>query len=351
MIFFKIVLYPFSIIYGIITSFRNFLYDHGYKASAHFPVKTICVGNLSVGGTGKTPFVEYLVEKLNKEFSIFTLSRGYGRKSKGFKIANDSSSVDDLGDESYQYYTKFKNLINVSVGESRVNAIQKILKFKPKLDLIILDDAFQHRALKCDFNILLTDYNNIFYKDLLLPAGRLREKKTGVKRAEVVIVSKCPANIEENTIKSISSKIKKITKRPIDVFFTTIRYGEPINLLDNYFNVFSNNIFLVTGIAKPKYLEEFIIEKYNLIGKLDFSDHHNYTKADIVKIKNSFIACNNPSKCIITTEKDMVKFQNADFKKILHDIPVFYIPITAQFLKNQARFDELILNLMLKKIK
>jgi tetraacyldisaccharide 4'-kinase len=334
----RILLFPFSILYDAATSVRNHLYDRGLKPSVQFEIPVIGVGNLAVGGTGKTPMVEYLVRLLTPAFKIATLSRGYARSTKGFRIGSGDDNAQTLGDEPFQFLKKFQNRITVAVGEERALAIPLILQEREEVQVIILDDAFQHRRVRASFNILLSDYNRLFYDDLLLPAGRLRESKDGANRADIIVITKCPADLEEDSWMRIEKKIRKVAPKP--VFFTTISYSNPLPLKHTQ-AICSENVILLTGIANADPLADYVKRHYNVIDHVAYPDHHRYSYQDLERLEKQVKASNEVS--VLTTEKDMVKIDSPEFESILKRIPVFYIPITVQFLKHEAEFNEMIL--------
>lgn len=333
----RYLLFPFSVLYQVVTSFRNFLYNKKILRSIEFDIKTIVVGNLTVGGTGKTPMVEYLIRLLSNEYKIAVLSRGYGRKTKGFLLADETSTAYTLGDEPMQIYTKFKNKVIVAVGEDRVLAIPSILTAHPDINLIILDDAFQHRRIKGSLSILLTDYRRLFYKDFVLPTGWLRESRRGARRADVIVITKCSMGLTESEMNKVENKIRKYTDVP--VFFSGIQYHTPVPLFD-LSSLFSKNIVLVSGIAKTEELVEYVKSNFNLVNHIRLSDHHQYMLKDIQSIKKEFDKINLDSKIILLTEKDAAKWNNSVFEKELSGISVFYLPIETVFLKNKKEFDE-----------
>ncbi len=334
----RYLLFPFSVLYQVVTSFRNFLYNKKILRSIEFDVRTIVVGNLTVGGTGKTPMVEYLIRLLSNEYKIAVLSRGYGRKTKGFLLADELSTPNRIGDESMQLYTKYKNEIVVAVGEDRALAVPSILAVHPDINLIILDDAFQHRSIKGRTSILLTDYRRLFYSDFLLPMGLLRESRKGAKRADLVVVTKCPIKLAENEMNKIENKIRKYTNA--STFFAGIQYQNPISLFNS--DLFSKNVLLVSGIAKTEELVEYVKSNFNLIHHVHFADHYWYTLKDIQSIKEEYEKITLSEKIILITEKDAVKWNNSVFKDVLKNISVFYLPIETVFLKNKEKFDELV---------
>lgn len=336
--FLKTLLFPFSVVYGWITGIRNALYDRGFKPAASFSIPVISVGNLTVGGTGKTPLVEYLIHLLSPPAKVATLSRGYGRKTKGFRIAGSHDNASTIGDEPFQFYRKFGSHVTVAVGEERAIAIPLLLH-ESNAEVVVLDDAFQHRRVKPSLNILLCDYTRPFYDDVLLPAGRLRESKHNASRADLVVVTKCPADIGEEEIMTIEKSIREFASCP--VFFSTLSYGSPVPLRGTSAPV-SDTIILVTGIANPAPLVSYIEGHYKLAHHLDFRDHHEYTVSDLERIVAAVREF--PSATVLTTEKDMVKLDNPAFDRYLSKIPFHYIPIAVQFLKEEGEFEEMINN-------
>ncbi len=319
------ILFPFSLIYAAITSLRNFLYDKNIKKSIGFDIPVIAVGNLSVGGTGKTPMVEYLIRLLADKYNLAVLSRGYKRKSKGFYLANDITTIEEIGDEPFQYHSKFKN-IHVAVNADRVEGVTKILAALPTTEIVLLDDAFQHRKIKASFYIMLTAYNDLFYNDLVLPAGNLRECKSGVKRANVVVVTKCPKNLSEAEMLQIKSRIDIDNDK---IFFSTINYHQTVtnNVEEIPVIDLKNDFIAVAGIAKPEYFYEYLNCTKN--DCLTFSDHHFFSDQDL---KNILQKANG--RKIITTEKDYMRLQNQLPKNQL-----FYLPIEMDFIKEIEQFN------------
>lgn len=325
----RYILFPIVPFYYLATWLRNKLYDLGVKSSSSFEVPVICVGNLSVGGTGKTPMIEYLIRLLKSDYKMATLSRGYKRKSKGFVLADKTTNADSIGDEPYQFHKKFPDVI-VSVDANRQNGIRKLLENEPKPDVILLDDAFQHRKVKAGFNVLLTSYDDLYTMDMVLPTGNLREPKTGAKRAEVIVVTKCPNSISEFKKQDIIKKLKPMNHQ--HVFFSSIKYSETIknsveekNLIE-----FKNTEFtLVTGIANPKTLVDYLNATGFNFEHLKFKDHHEFSDMDIELLKKK--------KLIITTEKDFMRLE-ASFK---NSNQIFYLAINT-FVDKSNEFDKLI---------
>jgi len=345
------LLFPFSILYGFIVSVRNYLFDINILKSKEFDIPIISVGNITVGGTGKTPHVEYLISILKSEFKLAILSRGYKRKTKGFYIANSASKANEIGDEPAQINNKFEEVV-VAVDEKRVNGISKLSE--KNIDVIILDDAYQHRYVKPGLSILLIDYNRPIHKDIILPAGNLRESKKGQTRADIIIVTKVPNNFKPIDIGLFSDKIKPNYNQKI--FFTGFKYGyfKPVffknmQIPDDF--VFNSNIYtilIVTAIAYPKPLIEYLKKYSKDINNINFIDHSDYDSKRINKIFNIFENITNNKKIIITTEKDTVKIkENSNFNNILKQ-NMFYIPIEIDFIKGKNEFDNQIINYVKK---
>lgn len=340
----RFLLFPFAFLYDIITSFRNYLYDNniGFFKQNTFDVFTISVGNLAVGGTGKTPHVEYLIKLLHQKFKIATLSRGYGRKTKGIIIADNESTANDIGDESMQYLSDFYPKIHVAVGEERSVAIPNILHNHPETQIVLLDDAFQHRKVKPNINILITDYNKPFFRDYIMPMGLLRERRSNAKRADIVIVSKCPADIDYK-MEYYKMKMKKYVRNKTPILFTSLKYQNPIHILDQNITLNSNSeILLVSGIANPKTLIEYVNANFKLIKHIEFPDHHNYSNTDFAKIFSEFNHINSNNKAVLTTKKDIMKWKNSDISRHLSNIDVFYLPVEIFFIQNEKFFQNYI---------
>ncbi len=340
--FLGVLLYPFAVLYDAGTRFRNYLFDIGYKRAFEFDTRVVSVGNLSVGGTGKTPMVEYLIRLLKDDYHLATLSRGYGRKSKGFKIATNEDDATTLGDEPFQFFKKYKD-ITVTVGEERAVAIPFILAERPETNLIVLDDAYQHRPVKPNFSILLSNYHQPFYSDFLMPSGRLREAKKGADRADVVVVTKCPENLNDKSQKEISNQIAKYTDAP--VYFSTINYGQ-LTQVYNQNSVPTLNVILFSGLASASLFSKYVRSKYNVIEEVVLGDHHRYTTSDIAKLIALRDAHLDQNICFITTEKDMVKLLSPELSALFGNYPVFYIPIESTFIKDGKEFDSMVLSNM-----
>ena len=314
------ILFPFAILYGFITSFRNYLFDKGILKSHSFDIPIIAVGNLSVGGTGKTPQIEYLIRLLSPQYKVATLSRGYKRKSEGFILADSTSTAEILGDEPFQFYKKFKN-IQVAVDADRKNGIEQLLSQTKKPEVILLDDAFQHRKVKAGFYILLTSYGDLYCDDFILPTGNLRESRSGAKRADVIIVTKCPANLSLDEQSEIKAKLKLDSNQ--ELYFSFIEYDDSIYSEDKNMKVDEiRNVdkLLLAGIAKPEPFFEYLQKENDVC--LRYPDHHHFAEKDLLEIKNK-----SQNKLIITTEKDYVRLKGS-----IPNEQLFYLPIRSSFL-------------------
>lgn len=339
----RFLLFPFAVLYDAITALRNILFDRGYKPAVRFDVPVISVGNLVVGGTGKTPMVEYLIRLLRSEFKIATLSRGYGRKTKGFRIANTSDTASTVGDEPFQIYKKFATDIDVVVGEDRAYAIPMLLQELENVNTVIMDDAYQHRSVIPGLSILLTEYSNPFYTDNLLPYGRLRESRRGARRADAIVVTKCPPHLSDDEAMEFEKRIRLYAEKP--VFFSKIRYAEPV-CFGSPDSKFSSRVILLTAIANSHILESHIRKDYVLEKHFAFRDHYIFTKADLdetEKLVNQYPA---GEICILTTEKDKVKLERIELQPQIARLPIFYLPIETEFIRNGKDFDMLVLSFM-----
>tara|TARA_B100000809_G_scaffold105703_1_gene104230 strand:+ start:27716 stop:28750 length:1035 start_codon:yes stop_codon:yes gene_type:complete len=307
----RLVLSPFSLIYALVLSIRNKLFDLNILKHTSFDVPVIAVGNLSLGGTGKTPQIEYLIRLLQEDYTIAILSRGYKRKSEGFVIAGKETTVEEIGDEPFQFFKKFQK-IAVAVDSNRTNGIKELLKRDPLINLILLDDAYQHRKVKANFYTLLTAYDNRYTNDFVLPLGDLRESRSGAKRANTIVVTKCPFNL---TKKERIDIIKEIDPRKYQqVFFSSIAYDTTIHSSKSSLELktlVNYEIVLITGIAKPKQLVDYLIEQKIKFNHLDFPDHHTFNSLDIENINQTFDKIKNNKKLILTTEKDFTKLSNS----------------------------------------
>ncbi|MEP2278435.1 tetraacyldisaccharide 4'-kinase [Maribacter sp.] len=316
------LLFPISLIYGLIVFFRNRLYDVGIFSSESFAVKTICVGNLSVGGTGKTPMIELLVRELSQNYSVAILSRGYKRKSEGFLLSTEQTGVEELGDEPFQLKSKFPD-VTVAVDADRRNGIRQLEKMVSP-DVILLDDAFQHRKVKAGFSILLTAYENLYTKDWYLPTGNLRDSKREAGRADLIVVTKCPANLSSSEKDKIRASIKPGTNQK--VLFSYLSYNKelkgnmmPLNGLKE------KKVTLVTGIANPAPLVNFLSSEGITFEHLKYNDHHFFTDQEIEQLKEK--------ECILTTEKDFVRLESKVTNLSYIEVKHVFFDNTAELLK------------------
>ncbi|WP_339756937.1 tetraacyldisaccharide 4'-kinase [Algoriphagus aquimarinus] len=335
------LLYPFALLYDLVTLLRNWFFDLGWLKSMSSTIPSILVGNLSVGGTGKTPMVEYLIRMLHKEYRVATLSRGYGRKTKGFLEADPQVFPDQIGDEPFQIYQKFGQEISVFVGEDRVNALEKIAQMSDVPELIILDDAFQHRYVTADLNILLSTYQSPFFSDFLLPMGRLRENRAGAIRADVVVITKCPENLNTAERSRLEREVVTYSKANTPVLFSSISYGMPTPLVDSF--SFSSKIILLTGLANDQPLIDFVSEKFELVEVMSYADHHEYSETDFDRVRSAMKQHASQNPVVVTTEKDAVKVKSNAPKGFLEEIPIFVLAIEVKF----SPADELALALLI----
>lgn len=323
---YKLLLSPFSFLFYI----ASFIYHKFYNSSLSHPykpkVKSICVGNLSVGGTGKTPMVIWLVDHLLSSNNLLLLSRGYGRKTKGFIEVNEKMSYSHVGDEPLIYKKLWGSRINVAVSEKRKHAIEKMLNLFPKINCVLLDDAFQHRSLKAGLSILLTTYSNPFFSDLPMPSGSLREPVSGAFRSDIIVVTKCPQNITDKEKQEITFSLSKYNK---PVFFSSIRYSNLINIYDNKSDLIKN-VLLVTGIANPEPLLVHLKSNYN-VTHLKFSDHYCFTNRDIKEIHQKFDNFASNNKVILTTEKDLIRLIKYESSSLMKKFPWYKIAISLKF--------------------
>ena len=351
----NIFLYPVSLIYGLITEIRNFLFDTGVFSSVEFDLPIICVGNITVGGTGKTPHTEYIAGLLRGDFKVATLSRGYKRKTRDFRIASLSSPVSEIGDEPLQIFRKFPDVL-VAVDHDRVHGVKKIIEEKPDTDVIILDDGFQHRRITPGFSILLSDFERLFVRDNMLPFGNLRESKVNMRRANIILITKSPQDMSPIQRRLI---VKEVAKAPYqNLYFTSIIYKSPVSLFDSKNPGMSHSdiceqdncgIVLITGIANPQPLKDYLQMKFSEIIHLDFPDHYNFNENDIQTISDAFNKLKSPVRYLFTTEKDAVRLR--EFTNIAEPIrsALFYIPVGIHFLNDDKNeFDNLIVDYVRK---
>jgi len=334
------ILFPISLIYGLIIYIRNRFYDYKIFKSNQFNIPLISVGNITVGGTGKTPHIEYLINVLKSEFNVATLSRGYKRKSKGFILSSIESTDLEIGDEPRQIKQKFPE-ISVAVDADRTNGINQLLNNTENLDAILLDDAYQHRKVHANMSILLIDYSRPIDKDFMLPFGDLREQSFEKKRANIMIITKSPKDLKPIERRIIFNKLEPYPFQ--HVYFTTFNYGEikPVYnsiIESNIHGTYTDHeILLVTGIANPKPLKDYIAENISKnIQEIEYSDHYDFKESDFKKIEQAYNSINSDKKIIITTEKDAMRLQK--FSNIANNLngSFFYIPIQVEFLNNRT---------------
>lgn len=330
---------PFAWIYGCVTAIRNRLFDWGILESRKYDIPIISVGNITIGGTGKTPHIEYLIRLLSPLYKVAVLSRGYKRKSKGYVLATEDTPMEMIGDEPWQMVQKFPH-IYIAVDANRRNGIERLMNDPETKDVqvILLDDAFQHRYVSPGRNILLTDYHRLITQDMLLPAGRLRESAQGKERANMVIVTKCPEDMSPMQYRIIAESLQL---RPYQhLFFSTIKYGKMVNLQTHEIRGIAelkrHNVLLITGIGCPKQMNMDIRKRFASVKSLDFRDHHYYTPADIQTITEELDGIPEP-KIIITTEKDTTRFMTMD--NLPEDIMrhIWVLPIGIQFMQERER--------------
>lgn len=352
MILVKILLFPVACLYGFIIAIRNKLFDWKVLSSKSYDIPIISVGNLSAGGTGKTPHTEYLVSLLKNRYKVAILSRGYRRKTKGFILVNGNNTQTEIGDEPYQYMKKFPDVV-LAVDENRKRGISRILKEMPGIDVILLDDAFQHRYVKPGKSIILTDYHHLYVHDYLIPTGMLRESSKGARRADLIIVTKTPKVLSPITRRNLVNDLKP--KHHQKIYYSYVAYDEPIPLKlcsnqkpasDKY-----NYIIMVAGVANSYPFQEYLRGLCNELIVIDFNDHHQYSSADLEKISREYQAIISKDKVIFTTEKDATRLDNEEFSTYLDVLPVYYIPIRIKFHdSDEVSFDKLILDYVHKNI-
>lgn len=340
----KRLLLPIALLYSLVLLIRHKLYDWKILKSKSYSIPNICVGNLNLGGTGKTPHIEYLVRLLSDKYKIAVLSRGYGRTTKGYISANEKHSHTDIGDEPMQYFTKFKN-IKVAVDENRCEGMERLLQEENPPQIVLLDDAYQHRRIKPGLNILLTDYYNLYSDNHLVPAGNLRDIKKAAQRAEIIVVTKSPNVITPYYRRDVEDKLKISPTQKI--FYSYIEYldFQPLSKISHEIDIKeAKTVLLLCGIANTYSLEDFLKRKYNTISKMMFNDHHSFSDKDIDSIIDKYNSLIGKNKVIVTTEKDAMRLINSSFINKFDNIPVFTIPIKVKFHKeDNSNFDDEIL--------
>ena len=337
----KVLLFPLAMVYGLGVSVRDLFYRKGFLRAVEFSIPTISVGNLSIGGAGKTPHIEYLVRLLKDYIYVATLSRGYQRKTRGFLEVDPRHSANEVGDEPLQFKRKFSDIV-VTVGESRTFAIPKILTSYPHIQAVLLDDAYQHRPIKPGLNILLTEYNHPFTRDLLLPAGRLREWRSAYRRADVMVVSKCPPELGEDERQAM---IKELNPYPgQNVFFSYFKYQQPYFILNPRYRLPLNpevDVLLICAIARTDYLMSYLETQVGSVKLLEYEDHHYFTKFDIGHLQKTFEEIESDKKVILTTEKDAMRLELHQEYISKNQLPIFAIPVEVAFhFDQQNEFDD-----------
>lgn len=342
-----LLLRPLSFCYGVIISLRNYLFDHELLKSKSFPFPVICVGNITVGGTGKTPHVEYIAGLLSKSVKTAVISRGYMRSGKGFRVVNPSDNVTLTGDEPLQIASGLPEVI-VAVDADRVEGIKKVLEINPEIHSIILDDGFQHRSVKAGLNILLTDYGRLMNRDHLLPWGRLREHLRGAARADVIIVTKNPADITPAKIEELKKEVSPLPEQTF--FLTTFDYGdlkpvfsiEKVEILPKRNLSARTGVLLVTGIANPAPLISYLASVTEIIKHISFSDHHKFSTTDIDNIIEVYESIEHEDKLILTTEKDAVRLKEFTNIAVPFKNDFYFVPIKVRFIEDEDKFIKIV---------
>ncbi|MBS1948028.1 MAG: tetraacyldisaccharide 4'-kinase [Bacteroidetes bacterium] len=336
----RIFLFPVSFIYGLVIHIRNWCFDKKIIPSTSFNLPIICVGNLAVGGTGKSPMVEYLIRLLKNDFEIAVLSRGYKRRTRGYTLANETSTALDIGDEPMQFHIKFSD-VPIAVGEERVVAIPQLLHEWPATKAIILDDALQHRSINAGLNILLTDFNNLFTRDWFLPTGNLRDAKKSYKRSDIIVVTKCKPGLTSNEKLKIIKEIAPLPKQ--EVFFSTIQYGTVYHIINKRTYVINEKteVLLVTAIANPEQIKKYLTGRSGAFYELSYSDHRIFIIDDLKEMMRKFSQIKTNDKIILTTEKDAVRL--VKFQQELAQLPFYVLPIEPAFLFDEEnKFNNLV---------
>ena len=330
---FRYILFPFSVVYSLVIRIRNLVYDLKLARSATFNFPLICVGNLSVGGTGKTPMTEYLVRLLQRRYRVATLSRGYKRKTKGFAIAEDPTTALQIGDEPMQLHRNFPG-VPVAVCEERIVGIPQLLHQRPETEVIILDDAFQHRSVSAGLNILLTGYHDLYTRDFMLPAGNLRDSRDSARRADLIVVTKCPPDLGEPERQGVLSELHPLERQKI--FFTKILYDTPYHLFTREKQPIRTgcHVLLVCAIASPEPLKDALNSWTAAYDMLLYPDHHIFSTDDLREIIDRFSRIQEPGKMLITTEKDSVRLLK--YESELRDLPVYVLPMRHEFLFDES---------------
>ncbi len=330
----RLLLLPFSLLYGIAVEVRNALYRLGVLKSVRFNIPVISVGNLTVGGAGKSPHIEYLIRWLDQYIEVAVLSRGYGRRTQGYRPVSEVDTAEEVGDEPLQFKRKFPH-VPISVSESRVLGIPELVRRNPEVQCILLDDAFQHLAVTPGLNILLTEYNRPFTRDWLLPSGRLREGRNGSRRADIIIVTKCPPDLTEQQRRALEAEIAPLPRQRL--FFSRYQYEEPYDLLrpDVRRSLdLHTDALLVSAIAHTEYLMAYLGQHLRAVYAFEFADHHYFTESDLEDIRRRFEAMPDNRKILLTTEKDATRLERHAEYLWRHQLPIYVLPVRVVFDRN-----------------
>ena len=342
-ILFKILLAPFSLLYGMGVGLRNQFYRWKLLKGVEFNLPVISVGNLSVGGAGKTPHIEYLIRLLKDYLDIATMSRGYKRKTKGYLVVKPSMTAEQVGDEPLQFKRKYPD-IKVSVSESRALGIPMLVSDYPELQAVLLDDAFQHRSVQPGINIMLTEYSHPFTRDFLLPSGRLREWRSAYQRADTIIVSKCPREIDPAAAEALRQEINPLSHQQL--FFSYYDYTIPYFIFDQRYRLKLEpdvDVLLICAIARTEYLTEYLHTQVNEVSVMEFEDHHFFTKYDVAQLKENFDRMESKKKVILTTEKDAMRLELHKPYIQENKMPIFAVPVQVRFHFDQGEaFDQMV---------
>ncbi len=346
---FKLLLAPFALLYGLGVSLRNFFYRKGLLKGVSFNIPVISVGNLSVGGAGKTPHIEYLIRLQKDYLNLSTLSRGYSRKTRGYIEVAPQMTAEHVGDEPLQFKRKFPEVL-VTVSESRTFGIPKIVQDHPDTQVVLLDDAFQHRSVKPGLNILLTEFDRPFTRDYLLPSGRLREWRSAYQRADVIVVSKCPSLITEQDRQRFIQEINPLPHQ--QVFFSYYDYGAPYYIFDPSITAVLEpdvEVLLICAIARTDYLVGYLNERVGKVRLLEYEDHHYFSKFDVSNLRGAFERMSDVEKVmVLTTEKDAMRLELHAEYLIENQVPIFALPVEVKFHFDEgAIFDQLIKDYLL----
>ena len=343
---YQILLMPFSWIYSAVLFLRNWLFDHNLLKSTRGMAQTVVVGNLSLGGTGKTPHSSLIIRELSRHFKVALLSRGYGRQSAGFHMLSTGSLASQMGDEPL-LLKKRNPSIPVAVCENRIQGIEKLCSLEPNLNWVILDDAFQHRALKGDVHVLLTEFEAPFFNDFVLPSGRLRDHKNQWKRADIVIVTKCPNELDAEGMHLFVNQFPRLKNK--QVFFTKMKYGNPIPVFNSGLKFDADaQVFGFCGIARPDSFKTHLQNHYSLKKFKSYPDHHGFSHADVTALRDDFGTFGDLSKMMLTTEKDAMRL--LEFQELKND-PIFYIPIEVEFIGENQNLINTLLELMNRSVR